>query len=254
MNTISQINKYKYALRYYEKDLNRYLKPVSMFNFMQDVATMHAEGCGFGPSFVFSHNLAWFVLKYKLVIYKNINDLEEIEIKTESRGINKLFANRDFYFYNNGEIFAKASSIWVLVDFDTKKIVKPMEFLSGRIPVFEKREEDLEYDKIPSVDENSPELMKKEFRIRFDDIDINQHVNNPNYLAWALETLDYDFRFKNVMKSMDIYFKKEIAFGGEILSSASINKDENYSIHSIKNAQTNEELCCIKIEWEPASV
>lgn len=250
MNTTTQIDKYKYILRYYEKDLNRYLKPVSMFNFMQDVASTAAESHDFGISYIFSHNLAWFVLKYKLVIYDNINDIEEIEIKTESRGITKLFAVRDFYFYHNGEVFAKASSLWALVDFDTKKMVKPQEVLNGKIPVFEKRVDDLDYDKIPSVDENSENIFKKDFRIRFDDIDVNRHVNNANYLAWALETIDYDFKCSHSAKIIDVYYKKDIAYDGKILSYATVNKDNLTSIHSIRNSNTNEELCSLKICWE----
>ena len=249
MNMITQINKYDYTLRYYEKDLNRNLKPVSMFNFMQDVASMAAEEHGFGPSYIFSHNLAWFVLKYKLIILEHINDMEEIEVKTESRGTTKLFAGRDFYFYHKGKVFAKASSLWALVDFDSKKMVKPQEVLGDRIPVFEKREDDLEYEKIPQVESFGQPILKKEFRIRFDDLDVNRHVNNANYVAWALETLDYNFKCENAIKSMDVYYKKDVAYDGKIVSEACIDNENLISVHSIKNAQTQEELCTLKIEW-----
>lgn len=250
MNTISQIDKFNYTLRYYEKDLNRNLKPVSMFNFMQDVASMAAESHDFGISYIFSHNLAWFVLKYKLIIYKHINDMEEIEVKTESRGATKLFAGRDFYFYYKGEVFAKACSLWALVDFDTKKMVKPQDVLKDRIPTFEKREDDLEYDKIPPIDENNTNIFKKDFRIRFDDIDVNRHVNNANYLAWALETIDYNFKCQNRVKTIDVYYKKDIAYDGKIISYADVDMENLISVHSIKNMNTNEELCSLKICWE----
>lgn len=245
METIMNTNLYKYILRYYEKDLNRNLKLVSMFNFMQDVAAMHAQENGFGESFVFSKNMAWFVLKYKLNIIENINDLEEIEIKTESRGIARLFAYRDFYFYNKGKLFARANSQWALVDFDSKKIVKPQDILS--LQQYENREDDLNFEKIPSFD--TP-MYKKEFRIRFDDIDINKHVNNANYPAWALESLDFEFRNSHLVKSVDIYFKKDIDTEGKILSEAYFDENINATIHSIKNASTNDELCTLKIEWE----
>ena len=250
MNTMTQTDIYKYTLRYYEKDLNRYLKPVSMFNFMQDTASMAAESHDFGISYIYSQNLAWFVLKYKLIIYKNINDIDEIEIKTESRGITKLFANRDFYFYHNGEIFAKAASLWALVDFDTKKMVKPQDILKDKVPVFEKREDDLEYDKIPQVNEDELNLIKKHMDIRFDDIDVNQHVNNSNYLVWALETLDYDFKYTHTAKAFDVYYKKDIDYDGKIISFDNIDRENLVSVHSIRNADTNEELCSLKICWE----
>ena len=246
MNTMIKNETYKYALRYYEKDMNLNLKPVSILNFMQDVAAMHAEKYGFGESAVYPKNLAWFVLKYKIVLLKNINDLTDIEVETESRGVSKLFAYRDFKFYSNGELFLKASSTWALVDFETKKMVKTQDALEI-LPQFEKREDDLEYDKIPPVVDP---VATKEFEIRFDDIDINQHVNNANYLVWALETLDFDFKCRYKLKSIDMYFKKDISYGEKVLSEVSIDAENHTTIHSLKNAQTLEELCAIKIEWK----
>ena len=246
MNTIIKNEIYDYTLRYYEKDLNLNLKPVSLLNFMQDVAAMHAEKNGFGETFVFSKNMAWFVLKYKIVIYENIKDLKEIQVKTESRGTSKLFAYRDFYFYNGGKLFGKASSQWAMVDFATKRMAKAQEVLDF-LPLYEKREDDLDFDKILPISNVS---AKKEFEIRFDDIDINKHVNNPNYLTWALETLDFDFKSNHTMKSLDMYFKKEISYGHKILSEVQIDEENGMTIHSIKNAETLDELCAIKILWD----
>ncbi len=243
MNTIIKNGNYDYILRYYEKDLNLNLKPVSILNFMQDVASMHAEQNGFGATFVTNNNMAWFVLKYRLEILENMNDLKEIHIETESRGTSKLFAFRDFYFRNGETLFAKASSQWAMVDFETKKMAKVQEVLDF-LPSYEKRETDLEFEKIPQI---SNADLKKEFEIRFDDIDINKHVNNPNYLAWALETLDFDFKSSHSMKTLDMYFKKEISYGHNVLSEVQI--EGLTTIHSIKNAQTLDELCSIKIEW-----
>ena len=128
-------------------------------------------------------------------------------------------------------------------------MVKPQEVLGDRIPAFERREDDFDYEKIPSVEALNLPVMKKEFRIRFDDLDVNQHVNNANYIAWALETLDYNFKCENAIKSMDVYYKKDIAFDGKIVAEACLDYENLSSVHSIKNAQTQEELCSLKIEW-----
>lgn len=244
MKTITNSNTYNYILSYYEKDLNRNLKLVSIFNFLQDVAAIHAESIGIGESFVFSNNLAWFVLKYRFELYENINDIMSLDIKTESRGLSRLFAHRDFHFYNNDKLFARATSQWALVDLTSKKIIKPQDVL--HLQNFEKRENDLNFDKIPTL----PEITyKKTFQIRFDDIDINKHVNNANYLSWALESLNFDFRNKYIPKIVDIYFKKEYNHEGKIISESFFDEANLTTIHSIKDEATLEELCVLKIEW-----
>ena len=52
-----------------------------------------------------------------------------------------------------------------------------------------KRENDLEYGKI-----RLPESfdITKTFEVRYDDLDVNKHVNNANYIVWALEVLNMD--------------------------------------------------------------
>ena len=239
-------NTFDYNLRYYELDQDKFLKPMALLNILQDVATLDAEYRGFGAHYTFAKNLGWFLLKYNIQIYKNLSDMDKISITTESRGASKLFAYRDFYLYHNGELFGKVASLWALIDFNTKRMVKPLENLES-INEYEKREDDLEFNKIPTLETVS---AQKEFHIRYDDLDVNRHVNNATYITWALEALDYDFRSTHKVKSLEMNFKKEVTFGVDILSEVELHSNEKYSIHAIKNESTNEELFVAKIEWE----
>ena len=120
------------------------------------------------------------------------------------------------------------------------------EVLNGNqyMTLHEKREDDLSYGKI-RLPENFD--IEKTFEIRFDDLDVNKHVNNANYIIWAIEPLDFDFRRSYKLKTVDMMFKKEITYGSKVLSQVSIN--ENTTVHALKNAETGEELCIINAEW-----
>ena len=85
------------------------------------------------------------------------------------------------------------------------------------------------------------------FHVRYDDLDMNGHVNNTVYITWALEALDIDFRNSHKIKALDIYYKHEVKYGEDVLSC--VKSDENITEHLIKNSKTNEQLCLIKIEW-----
>ena len=113
------------------------------------------------------------------------------------------------------------------------------------ITLFEKRKDDLKYNKIPQLQNID---FEKEFSVRFDDLDVNRHVNNSNYITWAFETLNFDFRNSKKPKTLDIVFKKEAKFGDVISSQVQVIK--NTTLHIIKNKQTNEELCLIQANWE----
>ncbi len=238
-----------YPVKYYEMDFNRNLKPSALMNFLQDMATQNAQMLGFGPSFVFPNNYAWFLLKYHMEFDEYPNNLENILIQTEPRGGAKILAHRDFWLFNTeGKKLGRVASTWALVDLKTKSMLHILKTAPVMLE-FEKRDDDLQYEKI-----KAPEKIEfeKTFEIRFDDIDVNHHVNNANYIVWAFEALPYEFKSQHRPKILDAAYKKEIAFGHKILSLVQIIQEngQKISIHVVKNATTNEELCLVKTVWE----
>lgn len=233
-------------IRYSEMDYDLVLKPSALLQFLQDLASENAESLDFGYSYIIKNNLAWFLLKYRIEFTDYPRGVYNLHLKTEPRGCNKLFAYRDFQIMAQDKLIGRASTTWALVDLETKSMANVSEVLKDNeymVP-YQKREDDLVYEKI-----RTPQNITKEktFEIRFDDLDVNRHVNNTNYIVWALETLDFDYRNSKKLKSLDIVFKKEVKYGEKILSQAEIT--DNKTVHVIKNSTTDEELCLISAEW-----
>lgn len=235
-----------YEVKYYEQNLKNELKESSLLNFLQDAATVSAEKLGFGPSFVFSNNLAWFVLKYHIELSEPVKNTDSVLIKTEPRGAHRLYAYRDFgIYFPDGKKIGSASSLWTLVDMESKRML-PMEKALPFMFKYEKRDSDPEFIKIPAIEK--PDYAK-EFEVKFDDVDVNQHANNANYIIWALDSLPYDFRLACSPSCIDIKYRKEVKMGGKILSeSAFIN--ENTSVHTIKEKESGDELCSVQFCWK----
>ena len=233
-------------IRYSEMDCDLVLKPGAMLQFLQDLASDNAEQLGFGYSYIVKHNLAWFLLKYRLEFDDYPEGIYDLTIKTEPRGYNKMFAYRDFYISHEGKQIGRATSTWTLVDLTTKSMASAADVLNGNefMVQHEKRENDLNYGKIRLPEKFD---VEKTFEVRFDDLDVNKHVNNANYIVWAIEPLDFEFRRSHKLKIVDMMFKKEIAYGHKVLSEVAIN--ENNTVHAVKNAETGEELFIMNAEW-----
>ena len=233
-------------IRYSEMDCDLVLKPSAMLQFLQDLASDNAENLGFGYSYIIKHNLAWFLLKYHLEFEDYPEGIYDLTIKTEPRGYNKIFAFRDFYISHGDKQIGRATSTWALVDLASKSMANASEILADNKYMIqhEKRENDLVYGKIKLPEKFDTEKI---YEVRFDDLDVNRHVNNANYIAWALEPLNFEFRRANKLKTVDMLFKKEITYGSKVLSQVSI--DGKNTIHAVKNAETGEELCLVNAEW-----
>jgi len=237
----------RYDIKYYELNSKYSLKESMFMLFLQDAATENAEVNGFGYSWCEANNYGWFLLKYRIELNQYpTNKMEYIEIETESRGTSKLFAFRDFTIYTpNNNIIGRATSCWGLIDMKAKTMIPPQK-ANPNFEIFTKREDDLLYNKIILSNEFD---FKKNFEVRFDDLDVNQHANNSNYISWALEALPYDFRINHMIKNIDIHIKKDISVGEFVITKAKINNELNQTLHLVKNKETKDDLALLCIDW-----
>ena len=136
--------------------------------------------------------------------------------------------------------------MWSVVDFMTMQIVNVEENINlPSMQKFVKGENDLDYQKIPPFTNTDCE---KEFEVRYNDIDVNRHANNGNYIIWALEPLSFEFKTSHKLKTIDMVYKKEIKYGEKLISKVQVN--DNSTIHVLKNAVTNEDVCLVHCIWE----
>ena len=243
MDMISTEN---FKLRYSEIDCTHTLKPQVLLNFMQDLASDNAEEFGFGYSFNVEKQVAWFLLKYHFEFDDYPEKIYNITLSTHAKGYNKLFALRDFKMEYEGKVIGRATSSWGLVDINTKSMVPIISKLydNPNIKQYEKRPDDLQYNKIPHIERID---RQKTFEARFDDLDVNQHVNNSNYIKWAFEVLNFDFRKTHKLKTLAMVFKKELKYSEKVISQA--QTDGNTTLHILKNVDTQDELCSILAQW-----
>jgi len=233
-----------YIIKYSEMNHNLSLKPYSLLNYLQDIASESAEQLGFGYSYISSKNLAWFLIKYRMEFNEYPIGVYDLKISTNPRGYNRLFAYRDFEIFNDEKSFGKIFSMWSVVDLNTRSTVLVEPAINNpNMPIYQKQESDLTFSKIKPLEKID---NQKEFFVRYNDLDVNGHANNGNYITWAFETLDYEFLTNHKIKTLDMFFKKEAKYGEKIISEVEIK--DNTTVHRIKNLN-NEDLCLVQCEW-----
>jgi acyl-ACP thioesterase len=245
----------EYPVHVYETGPDGKLNLHSLFDFFQDIASDHAVSLGFGRDDLMKQNHFWVLSR----IYSEISIMpswgETIILKTWPRGTDRLFALRDFEVrYPDGRTIALATSSWLIIDRDTKRIQRPDNIRSR-----------LNSD--PSVERAFPRnAMKLEpsggngrstphFGVRVSDLDINLHTNNARYLKWITDSYDLDFMLNNVPLSAEINYLAESRFNDIIsIMISGYGNEGNLFNHSIMRTSDNTELCRVRIRWEKRSV
>ena len=115
-------------------------------------------------------------------------------------------SERDFEVRDeNGKLKIRAISQWVLIDLNTRRPVR----ISERFPEWSglpERVWEREFDKCPDF----VPTKSKVIGCRYDDVDVNQHINNAVYAVWATESVGFNFRNEHKLRGMEIYFEHEI--------------------------------------------
>ena len=244
---MKQVEKYEkeYVVKSYEVDCNGFLRIVSLMDFLQDIATENAEFLGLGLEDCRKLNLSWVGSDYLVDIIRMPHLHETIKIVTWPAEEKLWGAVRDFVVFDaNGHTIIKASSQWVLIDFVRRRPVA----LRKHFPDYHCLNERVLPTDFPKI-EAAADGFLKEFHVRFDDIDVNEHVNNTVYPVWAGEGLDKDFRLHHIPAQIQISFKKEALLENKVVVSTTLSGNE--SKHLIFDKESNETLALCRINWVP---
>lgn len=238
-----------YQVSMSEKDMQYALKPAVLLNFMQDLAakSINKIDQSLSCDTLLQKGLGWFLIRYRIEFDDYPVGVDKIKILTECRGGSRMTTYRDFECYDEatGKRLLRATTSWFVVNLNSKSIVNVAQEFPQFIP-FEKREDDLTLQKIRPISEND---CQKVFHVRYDDLDMNGHVNNTVYITWAMEALDFDFRAKHKLKTLDIYFKHEVKYGDDIISAVKMDRENLTTEHLITEAETGEEVCLLKASY-----
>lgn len=197
----------KHVIKSYQCDRYGNIRPVMLMNELQGIADRNANYLGAGRDYCVANGIAWVVTHYLVDIIKLPTAGQELEFSTWSYGHTDLRAIREFEIRDSsGNVFVRATSQWVLIDLNTRRPIR----ISEKLPNWKHIEQRALERKFEKCSDFIPEVSH-EFKCRYDDIDLNQHINNAVYAIWATESVGFEFRDTHELKGMDIYFEHEIS-------------------------------------------
>ncbi|MFL2099975.1 acyl-[acyl-carrier-protein] thioesterase [Desemzia sp. FAM 23989] len=238
----------KHLVKYYECDTNKRMTLPMLVNIMIHASGEQSHLLGVGDDVVNEMGLSWVILQYEMNFNRVPEFAEEVTITTQALSYNKLFCYREFKVYGaNGEECVTAKTTFALIDREKRKMARiPEEIVAPYEVEFNKK-----LVRTTKPEKVGAEATSTEYRVRFLDIDRNQHVNNSKYFDWALDTLDYEFLTSHDLDYVNIKFEKEVHYGNMITSSVSVIELEDGRVSTAHKITTGETVNCeLSIIWK----
>lgn len=236
-----------YYIHYFATDIKRNLRITSLMKFFEDIAILQSESLGVGLDYYEKEKCAWVMYKWDVKVYKYPKYMDEVKIITNPNAYKRFYANRLFEVRDkNNELLAEGNSIWIFLNTESKRPSAVPE-LFGKL-----YEMNPENEIINIENPKPPEKIthEKELEVRYFDIDTNDHVNNVQYVEWALEAVPVEIKNDYTLTRLKTIYKKEVNLGDKITSHAEIIEDRNelHCRHLISNHE--QEACIIETFWK----
>jgi acyl-ACP thioesterase len=238
----------EYSVRSTDVGPSGKLRPDVLMNLLQEIAGTHAAQLNLGFEHLAEKNMTWVSKAYHIKITRLPHWKENLLIRSWPSAVNKLLSIRDFEILNSSaNAIIAASSSWLVVDIQTKKPLRPLKAI-GKYPLRPERALQTTFEKISDV--ACPDYQRT-YKARFNELDMNQHVNNAVYLVWALETLTEDFLRNYLLTEIELEFKSEILHNHHVQAATQCitSASETKAIHLITNQDTSIEAARIRTTW-----
>lgn len=202
----------EYEIRARDCGADGFVRDEALFEVLQEEAAAHADSLGIGFHDLLPAGRTWLLARMRLDLGRRPRYRERITVSTWPSGLSGLIALRDFKISGpDGERLAGATSSWLLVDFATRRPLRP-EPMRDLLPSDPERILAADAAKL----EDFPgKPAGRAFRVLASDLDVNGHVNNTVYVR-MLEDFLAEGPDGRKPRSTEINFLGEAFLGDEL--------------------------------------
>ncbi|XP_050364859.1 oleoyl-acyl carrier protein thioesterase 1, chloroplastic-like [Argentina anserina] len=235
-----------FIVRSYEVGMNKTATVETIANLLQEVGCNHAQVVGFSTdgfattTTMRKLHLIWVTARMHIEVYKYPAWSDVVEIETWCQGEGRIGTRRDWILkdYATGQVIGRATSKWVMMNQDTRRLQKVSDDVREEHLVFAPRELRLAFPesnnsslkKIAKL-EDPAEYTRLGLVPRRADLDMNQHVNNVTYIGWVLESMPQEVIDTHELQTITLDYRRECQQDDVV--------DSLTNVEHVKNAEAN---------------
>ena len=210
---------------------------------MQDASLQHARKLKASAWDMTEEKMTWVLVRKEIKIITPLKLDETYTILTYPSGFDKFLAYRDYLIFDSDKkLVVGASSLWTLLQTESRKIVKiPQNILDIGVP------KDTRFLVQPEKSIAIPDdLIKADQRlVRPYDLDWNNHINNIVLIRYIMESIKKDGVEDESISKILVHFKNELILNESV--NVFQSKIENNYFSTLKEVETDRDIVLCKI-------
>lgn len=237
---MGQIYRYTTQVDTYDCAPNGRLQPTVPLDYFQEAAQRQIDSLGIGTDFLSARGLGWMVVKNQIHFLRYPKYRECLTVETEPTAFNRFEAHRRFALLSGEKVCVTAESLWMLIHLKTGRLLRLTE-VPEIAALGEGTEKFVFRRPAPCTDWQ----YARTFQVRYLDIDMNRHVNNVKYLAWAIESFPVDMVRDYEIDTLNIVHKAQAFYGERVAAKSAQLAPDVWRVDICR--ERGEVLCQIEI-------
>ena len=244
----TQFPRYSYCVQPREVDLTKKATIIALGDYILHTAGEDADRLGFGVRRMQNSNTTWVLSRMAIEVERFPDEYESYRIGTWVGEINRLMTTRNFIVEDTEcRRIAAATTHWAMIDMQTRApldLRENIRYSKALIPLESPIERAA---RIGRIEGTRTDLH----RIRYSDIDFNQHTNSMKYIQWMIDALPLEKLTDRNMQRLDINFIHETRYGQEV---AIFHRETDGSdLFEIRLADNDTPVCRASFRWNDPS-
>lgn len=196
-----------HQVAYYQGDTKKQMTLAMLVNVAILVSEHQNEELGITNELMQQHQVGWVVTQYQINVNRMPKVDENVIFATTATAYNKFFCYRDFWVADQaGHRLVTIHSAWVMMSYQTRRMVAiiPEIVAKYKAPFIKGIKH------FPRIHHVTATAAKRDYRVRYYDIDANQHVNNVHYFDWMFDHLGMPFLMAHDLVTINIRYEHEL--------------------------------------------
>lgn len=226
----------------YDLTASGFVRPSAILRRMQQIARDDLANFGITYQDMREKNMAFVVSKMALVFERPILGEKPLVLRTAANPTHGATFPRSFVLSDENGICMRAMSLWALLDFEKRSLLRPTA-LWAEIPTFDDLSEGVSCARLAKPKDCLPDYSE-ERKVYASMLDQNNHLNNCNYSDLATDLLPEG---SGEVREMHITFQHEARLGQKLLVEGYRSSDGVLVSGSFADGEENCFLCHIKL-------
>ncbi|MFQ8806906.1 MAG: acyl-[acyl-carrier-protein] thioesterase [Alistipes indistinctus] len=239
-----ECGKYDYRVQPGDVDLTQKASIITLGNHILHAAGEDADRLRLRPPLDAEQQYHMGTLRMAIEMDRYPDEYEHYQIETWVSDINRLMTTRNFILHDRaGNAIGKGCTHWSMIDFKTRLPLdlRTLEHYMAAVIATD-----------PPIDR--PAKIAKvngtataAHRIRYSDIDFNQHTNSMKYVQWMVDMLPLEKLTSQRLRRLDINFLHETRYGQQVVIAMENSEEADKS--EIRPEGSDQAACKAALFW-----